>query len=138
MTFSSHVTGLVRSTLRLEGLAVLVLSVLVYSRTDLGAGRFAALFLLPDLSFLGYLAGPRAGATAYNAAHSLLGPLLLAALALVFGVPTLLPYLCIWTSHIGFDRALGYGLKYGSAFGHTHLGVVGRATVAPAATTQAA
>ena len=31
---------------------------------------FAILFLLPDLSFAAYLAGPRTGALVYNAAHS--------------------------------------------------------------------
>lgn len=31
----------------------------------------------------------------------------------------------IWTAHIGFDRALGYGLKYATAFGETHLGRLG-------------
>jgi len=27
----------------------------------------------------------------------------------------------IWFAHIGADRALGYGLKYPSAFSDTHL-----------------
>ena len=27
----------------------------------------------------------------------------------------------IWLSHIGIDRAIGYGLKYPSAFKDTHL-----------------
>lgn len=31
----------------------------------------------------------------------------------------------IAVAHIGFDRALGYGLKYSSAFTHTHLGRIG-------------
>jgi Domain of unknown function (DUF4260) len=30
------------------------------------------------------------------------------------------------TAHIGLDRALGYGLKYSTAFGDTHLGRTGR------------
>jgi hypothetical protein len=29
--------------------------------------------------------------------------------------------------HIGVDRALGYGLKYGAGFGLTHLGRIGGA-----------
>jgi Domain of unknown function (DUF4260) len=29
-------------------------------------------------------------------------------------------------THVGFDRALGYGLKYAAAFGHTHLGRIGK------------
>jgi hypothetical protein len=32
----------------------------------------------------------------------------------------------IWTAHIGMDRALGFGLKYPTAFGNTHLGIVGK------------
>lgn len=32
----------------------------------------------------------------------------------------------IWTAHIGFDRMMGYGLKYSAGFGFTHLGVIGR------------
>ncbi|MEJ0027488.1 MAG: DUF4260 family protein [Rhizomicrobium sp.] len=34
--------------------------------------QFAILFLAPDLSFAGYLAGPRFGAAAYNTLHSTL------------------------------------------------------------------
>ena len=40
---------------------------------------FAALFLAPDLSFAGYLAGPRVGAAAYDTMHSTVAPLRLAA-----------------------------------------------------------
>ena len=29
-------------------------------------------------------------------------------------------------AHVGFDRMLGYGLKYASAFNETHLGRIGR------------
>jgi hypothetical protein len=32
----------------------------------------------------------------------------------------------IWLAHIGFDRALGYGLKYAAGFGFTHLGRIGK------------
>jgi hypothetical protein len=133
-----HVQGRVRGLLRLEGLVLLAVSVALYAQLQGGWGRFAALFLVPDLSMMGYLFGPRSGALFYNAGHSTLGPLLLAMLGLLSGLPAVLPYALIWTAHIGFDRALGYGLKYGTAFGHTHLGVVGRrataaATVAPEA-----
>jgi len=33
----------------------------------------------------------------------------------------ILPYALIWISHIGFDRMLGYGLKYPTQFRDTHL-----------------
>jgi hypothetical protein len=32
----------------------------------------------------------------------------------------------IWLAHIGIDRMLGYGLKYGAGFAFTHLGRIGR------------
>ena len=35
----------------------------------------------------------------------------------------------IWIAHIGLDRALGYGLKYATGFGDTHLGHIGHSAV---------
>lgn len=121
------VMGAPRAVLRVEGLAVLAAALLAYARLGGSWGWFAALFLLPDLSMLGYLAGARVGSIAYNAAHSYVGPALLAAVAVAAGAPALLPGVAIWVAHVGFDRALGYGLKYAAGFGETHLGRVGRA-----------
>lgn len=118
------VTGAPRRWLRLEGLAVLALALLVYQRGGHSWLLLAALFLAPDLSFAAYLAGPRVGALGYNVAHSYVGPALAAALALLTGRPPVVA--CIWAAHIGFDRALGYGLKYPSGFADTHLGPLGR------------
>ena len=125
--FAQGVTGGVRALLRTEGLVLLVLSVAFYAETGASWQRFALLFLAPDLSFAFFLFGSRAGALAYNAAHSTIGPLLLAAasrfapqLALLF------PFALIWLAHVGFDRTLGYGLKYASGFSDTHLGRIGR------------
>jgi hypothetical protein len=83
---------------------------------------YAWLFLSPDLSLAFYLAGPKAGAAAYNALHSSIGPLLLGLAGLTLGAAALGPIALIWLAHIGFDRAAGFGLKYASAFGETHLG----------------
>jgi hypothetical protein len=118
------IVGAPRIVVRAENLAVFVAALLAYAQLGAGWGLFCALFLLPDLSMLGYLAGARAGAVSYNAAHSYVGPALLALLGLA--VPGVWPWVALWVAHIGFDRALGYGLKYSSAFGDTHLGRVGR------------
>jgi hypothetical protein len=40
--------------------------------------------------------------------------------------PLLLSIAMIWLAHIGFDRALGFGLKYSAGFGFTHLGRIGK------------
>ena len=123
---SPGVAGGVKLTLRAEGLAILAAAVSLFAHAGYSGGLFAALFLVPDLSLLGYLAGSRTGAMIYNSAHSLLGPVALG-IAAVLAVPAALPYALIWAAHVGFDRALGYGLKYGTAFGHTHLGPIGAA-----------
>ena len=112
--------------LRLEGAVALAGASLAYSAIDGRWGVFAALFLVPDLSMLGYLAGPRVGAACYNAAHSYLGPATLAALGAAMSIHMPLVVACIWAAHVGFDRMLGYGLKYGTSFGDTHLGRRGR------------
>jgi hypothetical protein len=122
------VAGVPRLLLRLEGAALLALTAWAYGHFALaGWGLFAALFLVPDAAFLAYLAGPRSGAIAYNATHSLIGPALLGAMGVLLGAPTLLAIALVWTAHVGFDRMMGYGLKYGTAFGATHLGRVGAA-----------
>jgi hypothetical protein len=118
--------GGVRAVLRLEGLVVLVAAVAAYAQLGAGWGAFALLFLVPDLSFLGYVAGARAGAVAYNAAHSYIGPVALLAMGALMATPVMIAGALIWCAHIGFDRMLGFGLKYGTEFGATHLGRVGR------------
>lgn len=118
----------VRGLLRVEGLAVLALSLVLYAQTGAGWGWFAALFLVPDLGLIGYLAGPRAGMVTYNSLHTYAIPLALAVLALAALVPAgALPVAFIWGAHIGLDRALGYGLKRSAGFAHTHLGLIGKA-----------
>jgi hypothetical protein len=126
------VTGAVRWLLRAEGAAATVLGVVLYARGDWTWSIFALLFLAPDLSFAGYLAGARIGAVCYNAVHSYVGPLLLLS-GMFLAQPSLqglqgwpAAAALIWLSHIGFDRALGYGLKYSTGFGATHLGRIGR------------
>ncbi|HEY0971399.1 MAG TPA: DUF4260 domain-containing protein [Gemmatimonadales bacterium] len=121
---SGAVVGAPRLWLRLEGAAVLALALVVYARGGHTWALLAILFLAPDLSFAGYLAGPRVGATVYNLAHSYVGPVALAAWAVLTGRPPVAA--TIWFAHVGFDRMLGYGLKYPTAFSDTHLGRIGR------------
>jgi len=114
-----------RLLLRLEGAALVVLSVLIYARRDGGWLRFFLLFLAPDVSFLAYTLGPRAGAAIYNALHTLLGPAALTLVGVLRDNKTAVAVALVWFAHVGMDRALGYGLKYADRFGHTHLGVIG-------------
>lgn len=91
-----------------------------------GWGFFALLFLVPDLSMVGYLVGPRIGAVAYNAVHAYVGPAALVGAAVLWLGPLWLAIALIWSAHIGFDRAVGYGLKLPAGFQYTHLGPIGR------------
>jgi hypothetical protein len=121
------VTGGVRTLLRLEGLALFLVMVGLYPVWGGQWWLFAVLFLAPDLSFAAYLAGPRIGATVYNAAHATLAPFALIGIGFVLGDPTTPLIATIWLAHIGIDRALGYGLKYSSGFTFTHFGRIGKA-----------
>ena len=67
-----------RRLLHLEGAAVLTVSLLSYHWSHGSWLQFALLFLLPDLSMLGYVANIRVGAITYNAVHTYVGPLVLA------------------------------------------------------------
>jgi hypothetical protein len=129
---ASAVTGVPRLLLRLEGGALAAIAIVLYAQQGASWWLFAALILAPDLSFLGYLAGPRMGAIAYNAAHTLVVPFALALVGGFLPASILIVVALIWAAHIGVDRALGYGLKYARGFGFTHLGRIGSASAGEA------
>jgi uncharacterized protein DUF4260 len=120
------VSGGVRTLLRLEGFAAFAAAFAFYEQAKFSWPAFALFFLAPDLAMLAYLAGPRAGAIAYNVAHTYALALALTLVGFFAGLPAATAGGLIWIAHIGFDRALGYGLKYPTGFGDTHLGRIGR------------
>jgi hypothetical protein len=107
--------------LRLEGLAVLAGALALYFHAGYGWVLLVVLALAPDLAAVGYLAGNRVGAAAYNVAHTYVGPVVLATIGVLGDIDTATQLSLIWLVHIGADRLLGYGLKYPSAFRDTHL-----------------
>lgn len=117
----------IKGWLRLEALAMTAAGLLVWAGLGGGWWRFAVLVLLPDLSILGYLHGPRLGAALYNVAHSYALPVAIGTLGGVLDQRALLLTGAIWLTHIGADRLLGYGLKYPTGFRDTHLGRIGQA-----------
>ena len=66
------------------------------------------------------------GAFAYNCMHSYIGAIVCLSAGVLLSLPLLWSLALIWCAHIGFDRALGYGLKYQTGFGFTHLGRIGK------------
>lgn len=119
-------TGAVRVLLRLEGFGMLVATCIAYEKLDMDWSTFAIYFLVPDISLFGYLAGAKVGAISYNTAHSYFGAIVSLVIGFTVPSPALQCAGLIWCAHIGFDRALGYGLKYPEGFGFTHLGRIGR------------
>lgn len=113
-----------RRLLHLEGLAVLVGALALYFDAGYGWLLLVVLFLAPDLSMVGYLGGPRAGALIYNIVHTYAGPIALGLVGVLGDVDLAAQLALIWLAHIGLDRMLGYGLKYPTGFKDTHLGRV--------------
>ena len=87
---------------------------------------FALLLLVPDVSAIGYLRGPRVGAFVYNLVHDLATGVVVAGIGLALGVVPVAAAGAILVAHSGMDRVAGYGLKLPTSFQDTHLGRIGR------------
>jgi hypothetical protein len=112
--------------LRIESAAIAVVGIVAYLSLGGPPLLLVPALLAPDLSALGYLAGPRVGAATYNLVHNWATASVLALAAIVSG--ELWPLLAgaVVAAHVGMDRALGYGLKLATSFQDTHLGRIGR------------
>jgi len=109
--------------LRLEGLTALVVECVAYQHFYPGHwGIFALLFLVPDVSLLGYLrSAGKSSAAFYNLVHSDVLPLAMGLLAWTQGFSLAGQLALIWLAHISFDRCLGFGLKFTGDFRSTHI-----------------
>lgn len=110
-----------RALLHVEGGVVAVAAVALYFHMGSPWWLLVLLVLAPDLSMLGYLAGPAVGAIAYDVVHTYAGPVAFGAIGVLADSDLAVQLALIWIAHIGVDRALGYGLKYRSGFADTHL-----------------
>jgi hypothetical protein len=120
------VSGMPMQFLRSEGLVLFAGSLAVFfAGLDEAWWLVPLLLFVPDVAIAGYARSNRAGALAYNLAHSSPAPALLGALAVLTDSTVGQGVALIWFAHIGMDRALGYGLKYETDFNDTHLGRIG-------------
>jgi hypothetical protein len=110
-----------RWLLHLEGASIFVLVIFLYRASHFSWGLLALLFLAPDLFMLGYLIDAEWGAVFYNLVHTYVCPVVLLLISFGLPAPQLTPYGLIWLAHLGFDRMLGFGLKYPTVFKDTHL-----------------
>jgi hypothetical protein len=111
--------------LQVEGACIFGSTIWAYSRLGQSWWTFAAILLVPDLGMVGYLANTSLGAVLYNSVHTESPPILLLCTAVARDDKKIMGLALCWLAHIGMDRMLGYGLKYGTGFSHTHLGIIG-------------
>lgn len=123
MPKSDHSLGGAILWQRIEGGAMGVAAIGGYAGLNYSWWTFILTVMLPDISLIAYVWGPKYGALVYNVVHSYVGPLLIFGLSLLFDLSTFFQAVAfIWLAHNGIDRAFGYGLKYSDNFKHTHLG----------------
>ncbi len=114
-----------KQALRYEELGLFCLSILLFNMLGYSWWLFLLLIITPDISMLGYLISPRAGAAAYNIFHHKgIAVLLYLIGTLTFNYYLILAGIIIF-GHSSIDRFLGLGLKYADNFKHTHLGMIG-------------
>ena len=118
--------GAVATVLRAEQVAIFATGVVVWLANGGPPLLLIPAWLAVDLSMVGYLAGPRVGSITYNAAHNLVLPLVLLGVGWWTDAGWLVLVAGVFITHIGLDRALGYGLKLPTDFRDTHLGRIGR------------
>ena len=120
------VIGTPRRLLRFEGAVLSVGALVAYSTTDRAWWLVPLTLLVPDLTMIGYLGGSRLGAYLYNLGHTTPLPAAVVAIGWWQDKSLIGALGLVWLAHIGLDRLLGYGLKYGDHFQHTHLGRLGK------------
>lgn len=118
--------GAVRTWLRLEGLAAFGAGTALFAALGGNWLFLVPLLLLPDLSAIGYVGGPRIGSFTYNLFHNWAPGLVVLGLGVWLAAPWLQLAGAMLIAHVGMDRAVGYGLKLPTSFKDTHLGRMGR------------
>jgi hypothetical protein len=115
-----------RTLLKLEYLGLVLLSLVLFAPLPYAWWVYPLLILAPDLGMIGYALGPRVGAATYNTTHHLAVAVVCYAMGTLARLPALALIGVIVLGHSNLDRLLGYGLKFGDSFHHTHLGWIGR------------
>lgn len=110
-----------KSLLKLEYVAILVLSLLLFSQLDYQWWMYVLFFLVPDIGMVGYVVNTKVGAFTYNFTHHYATAVACLLVGFTFSIPVVIFAGTILLGHSAFDRLLGYGLKYSDSFKHTHI-----------------
>ncbi len=110
----------------LEEAAMLGLSIYILTLFQVDWWWWLVLFIGPDISMIGYAAGNKAGAVAYNLFHH--KGVAIAILIAGYLIPDIMLQITgvILFGHSSMDRIFGYGLKTDAGFKYTHLGMIGK------------
>jgi hypothetical protein len=112
--------------LKIEELAMLALSVYLFSLLDIAWWWFLVLFLAPDIGLIPYAFNKKAGAITYNILHSKAVAIAIYFTGILLSDQLLMFVGLLILGHASFDRLLGYGLKHFDSFQNTHLGPISK------------
>src|SRR5690554_5722559 len=115
-----------KNLIKLEQIALFAFSIFLFSQTNFSWWWFPLLLLLPDISMMGYLAGPKTGSLIYNIFHHQALALAIFCIGWQMEIDWLHLTGIILLGHSSMDRIFGYGLKYPDTFNNTHLGWIGK------------
>lgn len=114
-----------KNILRLEEAMQFVLAIYLFNQLPFAGWIYAALFIAPDVSMLGYAFSTRVGAYAYNIFHHKGIAIMIYLLGMYTSADVVMFAGVLLFGHSAFDRIFGYGLKYTDNFKNTHLGWIG-------------
>ena len=114
-----------KTLIRVEEAAQFALSIVLFSKLPFAWWVYPALFLLPDLSMIGYAVNAKAGAFTYNLVHHKAVAIIVGLIGLFLANDYWLLAGIVLFGHSSLDRMFGYGLKYDKGFKFTHLGEIG-------------
>jgi hypothetical protein len=111
-----------------EEVAITAVAIYFLTRHSLGLSFWIwiPLFLIPDISMLGYLFNTRVGAFSYNLFHHRGIALLVTVAGFLLHQEVIIAFGILLFAHSSLDRMFGYGLKHYDSFNNTHLGRTGK------------
>lgn len=114
-----------KTLIKVEEAAQFALSIFLFTQLPFALWVYPALLLVPDVSMIGYVMNPKIGAFFYNLFHHKAVAIVIGLLGFYLGNDFILLAGIILFGHSAMDRMFGYGLKFNTGFGDTHLGEIG-------------
>lgn len=112
--------------LKLEELAMFLLSIFLLWNGNAAWYWYLLILVGPDVGMLAYLINNNVGAVFYNIFHHKGIAIIIFMTAIYFDSILWQQIGIILFGHSSWDRLMGFGLKYNTGFGYTHLGLIGK------------